>query len=112
MPLVSLGECNAAYSGTITANMVCAGYPRGGKGACFGDSGGPLVIQNPNQDYRWELTGLASFVSPPIDGLKCAQPGFPTVYTDVYEYRDWIEHQRLAAAPKLNAIIKLFILPD
>ena len=112
MPLVSKDACDDAYAGNITDNMVCAGLPQGGKGACFGDSGGPLLIRNPDRNNRWELTGLASFVRSPIAGLKCAQPGFPTVFADVYEYRDWIEQYRSDVTPSLNGIIKFLILRD
>ena len=35
-------ECNNAYGGEITNNMVCAAGP--GKDSCNGDSGGPLVV--------------------------------------------------------------------
>ena len=112
MPLVSQSACNETYLDTITDSMLCAGYPQGGKGGCFGDSGGPLVIQDPTADNRWELIGITSFVQSPIGGLKCAQPGFPTVFAEVYDYLDWIERQRRAFAPKLPGILRLLLLDD
>jgi secreted trypsin-like serine protease len=110
--IVSQSACNDAYQGDITDNMLCAGYPQGGKGGCFGDSGGPLVIQNPTENNRWELIGITSFVQFPIGGIKCGQSGYPTVFTDVYEYLDWIEQHRRAFAPKLPGMLKLLLLGD
>ncbi|XP_057568984.1 kallikrein-14 [Hippopotamus amphibius kiboko] len=72
-------ECRRAYSGTITDGMVCAGVPEGGKDSCQGDSGGPLVCGG-------ELQGLVSW------GMeRCAQPGYPGVYTNLCKYQRWIQ---------------------
>ena len=46
-------------------------------GACYQDVGGPLVCDG-------KLTGIISWV----DG--CAQEGYPTVFTNVENYADWI----------------------
>uniref|UniRef100_A0A8C5VGV3 Kallikrein related peptidase 14 n=1 Tax=Microcebus murinus TaxID=30608 RepID=A0A8C5VGV3_MICMU len=71
--------CQQAYPGAITAGMVCAGVPQGGKDSCQGDSGGPLVC-------RGQLQGLVSW------GMeRCALPGYPGVYTNLCKYQNWIQ---------------------
>lgn len=47
-----------------------------------GDSGSPMTIINKNG--QWTVVGLVSF------GNKCAQPGYPGVYTRISEYMEWI----------------------
>lgn len=108
LPIVSTRACNgsASFNGSITENMICAGYSAGGKDACKvradrgagrverglggaveelpslvpfqGDSGGPLVCEG-------RVYGLVSW------GNGCADPRFPGVYTAVSRYRRWID---------------------
>ncbi|KAK9751337.1 Trypsin [Popillia japonica] len=78
VPLVSLSDCQAAYSPyNITDRMLCAGIKEGGKDACQGDSGGPLVIDD-------VLVGVVSW------GIGCAQPEYPGVYASVPNLRSYI----------------------
>ncbi|XP_048196317.1 anionic trypsin-2 [Perognathus longimembris pacificus] len=77
-PLLSQADCEAAYPGEITKNMVCAGFLEGGKDSCQGDSGGPVVCNG-------ELQGIVSW------GFGCALSGYPGVYTKVCNYVDWIQ---------------------
>ena len=49
----------SAYSGFggISDDMICAGYPEGGKDACQGDSGGPFVC---NKNGKAIIAGVIS----------------------------------------------------
>ncbi|CAL8340608.1 unnamed protein product [Merluccius merluccius] len=80
VPIVSAARCNGSlsFSGNITASMLCAGFPSGGKDACKGDSGGPLVCEG-------RVYGLVSW------GNGCGDGQFPGVYTAVSTFRRWID---------------------
>ncbi|XP_061447601.1 serine protease 33-like [Rhineura floridana] len=67
----------------IYDDMICAGYPQGGKDTCFGDSGGPLVCW---QNDAWFLVGVVSM------GFGCGHSYRPGIYTRVTSFMDWIEH--------------------
>lgn len=77
VPVTTNAQCNAMYSGMITAGMLCAGFPEGGRDACQMDSGGPLTFNN-------QLIGVVSW------GAGCARPNAPGVYARVAHYRNWI----------------------
>lgn len=83
VPTMTNAKCRLAYGDYLTDNMLCAGYPRGGKDSCQGDSGGPLVHRNPKHG-RWEQIGIVSW------GSGCAGVGTPGVYTRLTSYIDWI----------------------
>ena len=82
LPVVSNGECSAAYGGDVHSTNLCAGLEQGGKDSCQGDSGGPLWVSNQGQDY---LVGIVSW------GEGCAQPRRYGVYTRVSSFASWIE---------------------
>ncbi|XP_073670248.1 trypsin-like [Paramisgurnus dabryanus] len=87
VPFVSNYNCSIFYNGTlnITDNMLCAGLINvGGKGPCSGDSGGPLISK---QHSRWIQAGIVSVA---ISSTFCVDPMFPTVFTRVSKYQDWI----------------------
>lgn len=55
---------------------------------CVGDGGGPLVYEN---QEKAELIGAVSF-----GPIICGQKDVPSVYTNVYEYVDWIKSNIVA----------------
>ncbi|XP_067140054.1 serine proteinase stubble-like [Centruroides vittatus] len=91
IPIVSSRDCYAAYERLRSSSFprgdmeqyICAGLPDGGKDACQGDSGGPLLIKQNNG--RWTVIGVVSF------GFRCAEPGFPGVYSRVTYHLSWIK---------------------
>lgn len=89
IPIQSLDTCKESFkrtSITFTDHYLCAGSLKGDKDACRGDSGGPLMLLDEQQ--RFTIIGITSF------GRRCAEPGYPGVYTRVAKYLDWIQ-QRL-----------------
>ncbi|KAF4518442.1 hypothetical protein B566_EDAN002096 [Ephemera danica] len=77
--VVNKTQCNRDYLlyGGIGPNMICGGVPEGGRAPCQGDSGGPVM-------YEGELRGLVSWA------LGCGWVDYPSVFTEVSAYRDWI----------------------
>lgn len=93
VPVVSQNACQAgldevvppSYDVNLTDNMICAGFPQGGKDACQGDSGGPMIVKNANSNYV--QNGIVSW------GIGCAKPKAFGVYTRVSNYVSWINNQ-------------------
>ena len=70
--------------------MICAGAPEGGRGACSGDSGGPLFCEGDDGIFR--VYGVTSF-----GDISCGEdPRFPEVWTEIAPYVDWIKKTQLA----------------
>lgn len=86
VPIVSLAVANAVpdYAGSLTANMLPAGFSAGGKDSCNGDSGGPLMVPSPVGPGMM-LAGLVSF-----GGGVCAAPNTYGIYTRVSNFRNYV----------------------
>jgi len=87
VPIWEQADCRAAYKQQIEDTNLCAGVRAGGRDSCQGDSGGPLQLEI---NGRWSAVGVVSY------GIRCAEPGYPGIYTRVTEYLNWIR-QKMAA---------------
>ncbi|KAF2901928.1 hypothetical protein ILUMI_04259 [Ignelater luminosus] len=83
--IISNKECERFFGGFVTKTNVCLNGSNG-RSACSGDSGGPLFIQSP-----WDEPIQAGIVS--FGSAAGCEKGYPSVYTRVSEYTDWIEQQ-------------------
>lgn len=83
LPIWNTSTCDDAYFQPITEVFMCAGLVDGGRDACQGDSGGPLQLY---MDGNWVQIGLVSF------GNRCAEPGYPGVYTRITNFMSWIRN--------------------
>ncbi|XP_066603122.1 venom serine protease Bi-VSP-like [Prorops nasuta] len=85
IPVVDMQECKEAFKSfkntVIDERVICAGFRQGGKDACQGDSGGPLMAPRGQTFY---LLGVVSY------GFRCAEPGFPGVYSNVLSFLEFI----------------------
>ncbi|XP_066258875.1 venom protease-like [Euwallacea similis] len=91
IPIMDNSQCARAYGNqtTIDGTILCAGFPNGLKDACKGDSGGPFmhgIIENRNNQrlINFYQVGVVSY------GFRCAEAGYPGVYTRVTSFLDWI----------------------
>lgn len=81
-PFLNNANCSRSYPGRIYPEMICAGFPRGGRATCQGDSGGPLVDRRGN---RFVQIGIVSWA------VGCARPNAPSVYARVPHFYAWIQ---------------------
>ncbi|KAH8416222.1 hypothetical protein KR222_011635 [Zaprionus bogoriensis] len=71
----------------VPRTQFCAGAGTSNRTAdtCNGDSGGPIFVQHPVLSCLKQIIGVTSY------GLVCGDYRFPSVYTKVHLYTDWIE---------------------
>lgn len=80
VPIVAQNTCVSNYAHHVfplSQDMLCAGFPAGGRGFCTGDIGGPLTLGA-------QLAGIASF------NVVCAAANYPGVFTRVSFFSNWI----------------------
>lgn len=89
-PIMSTARCSRFFGNNdntrlpfVQEDIHICGDGEGGVGACGDDLGGPLVIKD--DDGSWTQVGVWSFGS----DLGC-EYGYPSVYTRVDAFLDWI----------------------
>ncbi|XP_017039977.1 serine protease snake-like [Drosophila ficusphila] len=65
-------------------SQLCVGS-REHEDTCNGDSGGPLLISLSGNGCNFTVMGITSV------GIACDTPDFPSLYTRVHFFRDWIK---------------------
>ncbi|KAH9644576.1 hypothetical protein HF086_009151 [Spodoptera exigua] len=79
--VINQNTCRNQYANTIysiTDNMLCSGWPTGGRDQCQRDSGGPLY-------HNGVVVGVCSF------GMGCADANYAGVNARVSRYTSWIQ---------------------
>ncbi|XP_065072372.1 CUB and peptidase domain-containing protein 2-like [Rhopilema esculentum] len=96
VPIISRSTCSheMVYGDKITANMMCAGFSRGGIDTCQGDSGGPLQCRSKEDRSQWVLNGVTSW------GRGCGRKMKYGVYAIVRNYLMWIKMITSVSKPK------------
>nr|XP_023017904.1 venom protease-like isoform X2 [Leptinotarsa decemlineata] len=88
VPVVNRNHCVRSFGtiGVIDDKIICAGYvDNTTKDTCQGDSGGPLMYAvSEGNSLRYYQIGVVSY------GFRCAESGYPGVYTRVTSFIDWI----------------------
>lgn len=88
VPLVNQQTCSQAMSGVASytsSPSFCAGTQNEGYDSCRGDSGGPIVVENTGVQL-----GLVSW-----GNTRCGEQGSYGVYTNLSQYRSWIDEKTL-----------------
>jgi len=75
-PIMSNRACNRIY-GIVEDYQICMSGD-GGHSTCSGDSGGPLTVDG-------VLVGVVSY------GIEGCEPGYPSAFTRVTSFLDWIQ---------------------
>ncbi|KAH8282172.1 hypothetical protein KR054_005983, partial [Drosophila jambulina] len=92
LPIVNFDTCERQLQNHYGASyhlpdsVLCAGGEKG-KDACKGDGGSPLACPIQNDATRFEQAGIVNW------GIGCGQANTPAVYTDVAQFRTWIDKQ-------------------
>ncbi|XP_023939703.2 plasminogen isoform X1 [Bicyclus anynana] len=107
LPIVSLVTCFRSYPKYFPHfvhenSSFCAGYHNKGTGVCNGDSGGALMVFLPEKDQAngnktsgsWHVRGVQSN-SLAVVGSPVCDPDQYSVFIDMNNFRDWMEHGHL-----------------
>ncbi|XP_032512028.2 trypsin-7-like [Danaus plexippus] len=93
---VSQDVCQQQLGYSVTDCQFCAGVPEGGKDSCQGDSGGPAVQAASSRggtSQRACPSATGAQIGIVSNGIGCARPGKPGVYTKIScsTVRSWIK---------------------
>ena len=89
--MIAAGQRREPFSfkvGSKTVTRLKKVYPRAAVGP--GDSGGGLVCKYRGNRY---LFGVSSFGSNDFEFEQWGTPGIPALFTNVFQYRAWIERE-------------------
>ncbi|XP_041059061.1 acrosin-like [Carcharodon carcharias] len=84
--IIPTAICNQGdwYNGSLSDQVLCAGFKWAGPDRCQTDSGGPLVCKVLGAGKFYQL-GVTNW------GLGCGHKAHPGIYTSVRKYIEWIE---------------------
>ncbi|XP_055612829.1 CLIP domain-containing serine protease B8-like [Uranotaenia lowii] len=86
LPQIQLSQCQSIYGEyqvPISEKQICAGGQKA-QDTCRGDSGSPLMFYDAGRG-RWFAYGIVS-----RGPSHCGTEGIPSVYTNLFQYGDWI----------------------
>ena len=99
MPPIDYETCSAWYAvddfELESDSHKCFGHENGLHDSCQGDSGGPAMCYN-SALGQWEIHGIVSFA------YECGAEQRPGVYTNVYNYAQWISETINQYHPEAN----------
>ncbi|KAI1725789.1 trypsin domain-containing protein [Ditylenchus destructor] len=85
--ILTLSQCQREYGNELLPKAHLCARGEEGTDVFIGDSGGPIVIENPKRDdgkTQWMQVGITSFT------VAAGFQEYPTVFTRVTSYCDWI----------------------
>ncbi|XP_021706592.1 proclotting enzyme isoform X2 [Aedes aegypti] len=94
LPYVQKPDCEKALRRATRNNkfklhssFICAGG-EDGVDTCQGDAGSPIIFPIPDDpESRYYAVGMVAW------GVGCGRSGTPSVYTDIGQFREWIDEE-------------------
>ncbi|AIL70514.1 secreted trypsin-like serine protease [Vibrio vulnificus] len=102
LPLYIASSADVTKLCTLPKQLIHIGNETYGHGACLGDSGGPLVWSD-GVGNQFQV-GIIS--ASPLINTVCSSVTYPTWYTNVVTYLDWISAYTDSATPPDQQITK------
>ncbi|ELP5728874.1 serine protease [Vibrio vulnificus] len=102
LPLYIASSADVTKLCTLPKQLIHLGNETYGHGACLGDSGGPLVWS----DLLGNQFQVGIISASPLINTVCSSVTYPTWYTNVVTYLDWISSYTDAVNPPTQQITK------